>query len=94
MTRNKISAFQFFSILFLTRLLTTVTYIPAYAQGLLLSDMIIQALLRSVIGFVVLIPLLLLFKKNPDMNIVEIAEKRSGLFGKVVGALYLLVLFY
>lgn len=94
MTKNKINAFQFFSILFLTRLLTTVTYIPAYAQGILLSDMIIQALLRSVVGFVVLIPLLLLFKKNPNMNIVEIAGKHFKPLGKIVGALYLLVLFY
>ena len=35
MSKSKISTFQFFSMLFLTRLLTTFTYIPSYTKALL-----------------------------------------------------------
>ena len=94
MVKNKISTFQFFSILFLTRLLTTVTYIPAYAQGILLSDMIIQALIRAVIGFAVMLPLFVLFHRNPNMNIIDIAEKKWKSLGIIVAVIYLAVLFY
>ena len=45
MSKSKISTFQFFSMLFLTRLLTTFTYIPSYTKDIELSDLVVQAVL-------------------------------------------------
>lgn len=92
--KSKISTFQFFSLLFLTRILTTVTYIPAYAEGILSSDKIVQIAFRFVIGLIISVPTFVLLKRNPEMNVIEIAGKKSAFCGKTVALLYTFVLFY
>lgn len=54
---SKISAFQFYSLLFLTRLLTTLTYIPEYTKDITVSDLIFQPIFRFIFGVIITLPL-------------------------------------
>ena len=78
MSKSKISTFQFFSMLFLTRLLTTFTYIPSYTKDIELSDLVVQAVLRYLICVVMMIPVYFLFKRN------HAAVKAFAHFGSVI----------
>ena len=68
-SKGKISAFQFFTMLFLTRTLTTVTYLSSYTENIRLSDMLIQPIFRIAIGTAIMLPLYFLYKKNMDKNL-------------------------
>ena len=94
MTEIKISSFQFYTLLFLTNLLTTVTYIPSYAKGNSATDTILLSLISPIIILIFALPLLKILKKNPQMNILEIAEKKSIKFRKVLTIIYSIVIFY
>lgn len=94
MSKSKISTFQFFSMLFLTRLLTTFTYIPSYTKDIELSDLVVQAVLRYLICVVMMIPVYFLFKRNPDMNILDIVRNKWAKGGKILAVFYSAVLFY
>ena len=56
-TKEKISAFQFFTMLFISRTLTTVTYLSSYTKDVRLSDMLVQPVFRITLGIVIMIPL-------------------------------------
>ena len=71
-SKGKISAFQFFTMLFLSRTLTTVTYLSSYTENIRLADMLIQPFFRIVIGTIIMLPLYLLYKKNTDKNLANI----------------------
>ena len=62
-TKGKISAFQFYVMLFLSRTLTTVTYISSYTKDVRLSDMLVQPILRIIVGSNIMIRVYLLYKK-------------------------------
>lgn len=93
-TKGKISAFQFFVMLFLSRTLTTVTYVSSYTKDIRLSDMLIQPVFRITIGTVIMIPVYLLYKKYRDKNVLDLARARSPILSKALSALYLLTFFY
>ena len=71
-TKGKISAFQFFVMLFLSRTLTTVTYLSSYAENIRLSDMLIQPIFRIIIGTTIMLPLYFLYRRHKGKNILEI----------------------
>ena len=56
-TKEKISAFQFFTMLFISRALTTVTYLSSYTKDVRLSDMLVQPVFRITLGIIIMIPL-------------------------------------
>lgn len=86
---NKISAFQFYSILFLTRLLTTLTYIPAYTKEINVSDMIFQTLFRFLFAVIITLPLFYLKDKyGKDENVSK------GIFNKIKAVIFSFVFFY
>ena len=93
-TKGKISAFQFYVMLFLSRTLTTVTYISSYTKDVRLSDMLVQPIFRIIFGSIIMIPVYLLYKKYESKNLIDIANERSGGFSKVLSVFYAIAFFY
>lgn len=93
-TKGKISAFQFYVMLFLSRVLTTVTYISSYTKNVRLSDMLIQPIFRIVFGIIIMIPIYLLHKKYDDKNLIDVAREHSPKLSKAISVLYLIAFFY
>ena len=93
-SKGKISAFQFFTMLFLTRTLTTVTYLSSYTENIRLSDMLIQPIFRIAIGTAIMLPLYFLYKKNMDKNLLDMMSSKSKVFARVVAILYVAFFFY
>lgn len=94
MVKEKISAFQFFIMLFLSRMLTTVTYISSYTKDIRLSDMLVQPVFRITIGIAIMVPIYLLYKKNNNKNLLDLARDKSTKFSKVLSIIYVLTFFY
>lgn len=86
---SKISVFQFYSILFFTRLLTTLTYIPEYTEDITVSDMIFQTLFRFIFGVIISIPVFLLNKKYGGEK-----QNGNGAFDKIKAVIFSIVFFY
>ena len=93
-TKGKISAFQFYVMLFLSRTLTTVTYISSYTKDVRISDMLVQPVFRILFGIIIMIPVYLLYKKNDNKNLIDIVSKRSQGFSKVISIFYVIAFFY
>ena len=83
-TKGKISAFQFYVMLFLSRTLTTVTYISSYTKDVRLSDMLVQSVFRIIFGTLIMIPIYLLYRKYENKNLIDIANVRSQGFSKAI----------
>ena len=94
LSKGKISAFQFFTMLFLSRTLTTVTYLSSYTKNIRLSDMLVQPFFRIFIGTVIMIPLYFLYRKNTDKNLLDITNTKSPIVAKGFAIIYVLFFFY
>lgn len=94
LSKGKISAFQFFTMLFLTRTLTTVTYLSSYTENIRLSDMLIQPLFRIAIGTVIMLPLYYLYKKNTDKSLLDLLSVKSKTGVRIVSLIYVVFFFY
>lgn len=93
-TKGKISAFQFYVMLFLSRALTTVTYISSYTKDVRLSDMLVQPIFRITFGIIIMIPIYLLYKKYSNKNLLDIAHERSPKLSKIISVFYVIAFFY
>lgn len=93
-TKGKISAFQFYVMLFLSRTLTTVTYISSYTKNVRLSDMLVQPIFRISLGIIIMIPIYLLHKKYSDKNLLDVACERSPKLSKGISVFYVIAFFY
>ena len=93
-SKGKISAFQFFVMLFLSRTLTTVTYLSSYTESIRLSDMLIQPIFRIIIGTLIMLPLYFLYKRHKGKNILEIVNDKSKILGKLLSVIFVLYFFY
>ena len=93
-TKGKISAFQFYVMLFLSRTLTTVTYISSYTKDVRLSDMLVQSVFRIIFGTIIMIPIYLLYRKYENKNLIDIANARSQGFSKAISIFYVVAFFY
>lgn len=86
---SKISAFQFYSILLLSRILITLTYTPKYTEGITVSDKIFQTLFRFAFGIIITLPVFLLNKKNENE-----LQNKNGTFPKIKAMIFSAVFFY
>lgn len=86
---SKISAFQFYSILLLSRILITLTYTPKYTEGITVSDKIFQTLFRFAFGIIITLPVFLLNKKNENE-----LQNKNGMFPKIKAMIFSAVFFY
>lgn len=92
--KGKVSTFQFFSMLYLTRTLITLTFTPAYFKDIGLTDTVIQPIFRLVFGIITVIPAYLIYKKNSEENVMDILRKRSPLLSKIAALIYAFAFFY
>lgn len=86
---SKISAFQFYSILLLSRILITLTYTPKYTEGITASDKIFQTLFRFIFGIIITLPVFLLNNKNESE-----LQNQNGVFQKIKAVIFSAVFFY
>ena len=86
---SKVTVFQFYSILILTRLLTTLTYIPEYTENITASDKMILTLFCIIFGTLIYIPVYILNKKYGGEN-----QKTFGTFSKIKAVIFSIVFFY
>lgn len=93
-TKGKISVFQFYVMLFLSRTLTTVTYISSYTKNVRISDMLVQPIFRIFFGVVIMIPVYLLYRKFNDKNVIDLARERSEKLSKIISIFYVIAFFY
>ena len=93
-SKGKISAFQFFVMLFLSRTLTTVTYLSSYTEDIRLSDMLVQPIFRIAIGILIMLPLYFFYRRQRSKNLLEIVNDKSKVFGKILSAVFVLYFFY
>ncbi len=93
-SKGKISAFQFFVMLFLSRTLTTVTYLSSYTENIRLSDMLVQPIFRITIGILIMLPLYFLYRRQKDKNLLEIVNDKSETLAKIVSVVFVLYFFY
>ncbi len=93
-SKGKISSFQFFTMLFLSRILTTVTYLSSYTKNIRLSDMFVQPIFRIAIGILIMVPIYFLYKKYEDKNVLDLISDKSKTLGKFVSLFYVIAFFY
>ncbi len=92
--KEKISAFQFFIMLFLSRALTTVTYISSYTKNIRLSDMLVQPIFRISFGIILMLPVYFLYRRNREKNVLDTVRERSPRLSRVLSFAYVLIFFY
>lgn len=85
----KIKAPYLFCLLFLTRLLMTLTYIPALSLNLFASDVIMQVLLCGVFVFITSIPIMIFIKRNTNANILDRCGCMSKVYAKMCALVYI-----
>ena len=93
-TKGNISAFQFYVMLFLSRTLTTVTYLSSYTENIRLADMLVQPIFRIVIGTLIMLPVFRLYRKHRDKNVLELLNEKSEVLAKVVSIVFVIYFFY
>ncbi|MCL2513737.1 MAG: GerAB/ArcD/ProY family transporter [Oscillospiraceae bacterium] len=91
---KKIDSIQFYSLLFLSRLFTTITFLEGLRGGIGGTDMVIGSVLSAVLLFISAMPVFLLFRRETGVNILDIISVRSRAFSKIAAALYILLFLY
>lgn len=94
MPKEKISSFQFFTMLFISRALTTLTYLSSYTKDIRLSDMLIQPIPRIIMGIFIMLPVYFLYKKTPEKSIFDRIREKSSFFSKCSAIVFSVIFLY
>lgn len=89
-TKTQISALQFYLMLFLSRVVVSMTINAQTFGGGNFLDTILSEILLFAVSAVFVLPLFALHRKYPELSLPGIAEKRFGAAGYGVSALYFL----
>ncbi len=92
--KEKITAIQLFSILFISRILISLTYAPALSSGSFSTDLFFTVPLSFLIMTIMFIPMYILLKKHNSQSVLDCAEDISPVFLKIVAILFLLFFVY
>ncbi len=87
---QKISTAQFFSLLLLSRLLSTLTFMPVFNVNVNNSDYIVAIFLGSAAMLLLLLPMYLLFKKGDGRGVMERSEEVSPTLSRSLCVLYVI----
>lgn len=90
----KITPFQFYSVLFLSRVFSLVTYVSSIRGTLSTSGEVVAVLIMTAILFITSIPTALLIKKDSQSSILTRAACISPIMQKVICVIYLAGLIY
>ena len=86
----KISSSQLFCLLFLSRIITGLTYSPQMVGSEGVWDNIISELFSFLITFVIILPIYFLNKKERELSIVDVAFKINNNYGKAIAVYYII----
>ena len=92
MTKEKISAKQLFALLFVSRILSTLTFTPSLNSDAGLSDYILAAFVGGIAEVIFFIPALILSERGKSLQ--EFAGQISQKLGKTVSLIYALYFLY
>lgn len=90
----KITSFQFFTILFLSRVFAMVTYITSLRTQLSTTDEVIATVLMGVFLLITAIPTAVFLKKDNESSIIMRASVVSKTFAKVLCVIYFIDYLY
>lgn len=85
---QKISVYQFFALLMLSRLLSTLTFVPMFREETQGIDYIIVPAIMCVFLLVFAIPIYFLLKKGDTRSLMDAAYRVSPVFSKMIAVLY------
>lgn len=85
---SKISSAQFFSLLLLSRLLSTLTFMPVFHSDVRTSDYIISMAIGSILVIIFCIPVFMLFNKSRENGLINTSFNISPVFSKIISVLY------
>lgn len=88
--RHKISAAQFFVMLFVSRIVVTIGLNSRYLGGENMLEAILSYLLAMLLGLLLSLPVWALHRRYPEQNVGDAAQEALGKAGKAVPALYIL----
>lgn len=92
--KEKITTVQLFSILFISRILISLTYVPALSSGSFTADLFLTVPISFSVMIIMLIPMVILLKKHKNQSVLDYAEDVSPLFLKIISVLFLLFFVY
>lgn len=90
--KEKISAVQAFSLLFISRILVTLTYVPQLNVGSFDSDLFLSIPISFVIMVVLMLPMYFLLNGNRELSVPGHAEGISRWLARLFYLLYFLFL--
>lgn len=88
----KISQGQLLTLLFLSRIFTTITYFSL--EPISLPTIIVTVIVSVAVDMILVIPAILIYKKYPDENIVRAAFKINKVLGYIIFAVYFAAVVY
>jgi hypothetical protein len=90
----KITSFQFYTLMFLSRVFAMVTYIAGINEELSTTDEIIASVFTGVFLIISAIPIILFLKNDNESGIIKRASCLSENFSKVLCVFYLIEALY
>lgn len=90
----KITSFQFYSILFLSRIFSVVSYISGVRNNLSSTDEVIAVVGACLFLFAISIPTVLFIRKDAASSILTRASCISPVFEKIAAIIYLVSILY
>ena len=91
---KKITPFQFFTLLFLSRVFAMVTYIAGINKNLSTTDEVIASVFTGLFLAVSAIPVVLFLKNDNESGIIKRASCLSESFSKIICVFYLIEALY
>lgn len=88
--KSVITVPQLFSMLFISRMIVNITYNPFMASKGDVVDHVLSAVLAYLLTFVLFIPVCLMYRNRPQMNLADYSCYLLGNYAFVVVALYVL----
>ncbi len=88
MNRYKISVSQLFFMLFVSRLVLSLTYLVGSNERVMGSDYLFVVAFQIVTNFLLVIPALLMMRRYPGQNVIEASQTAWGKGGAVIAVLY------
>lgn len=88
--KTNISSAQFFLMMFVSRAVVTIALNAQYLGGENMLDSIAAYLLSMVLGFLIALPIWMLNRKYPYLNVGDVAKLALGKVGKLVPVCYIL----
>lgn len=86
---GRITYKQLIFLTFISRLIFTLTYLPALREPPANQDIWLSSLLFLPLQLLLALPIYLLWKRFPNQSIIQYSQRIAGRFGKLIGFLFI-----